>query len=58
MNVISGTGSASQHSVGIYLDGNTDGVVATNNMIKNVGSDAIEVHGLNHPLISLEQAAH
>ena len=45
MNFIDGTGSASQHSVGIYLDDNANGVTVQGNIIRNVGSDAIQVHG-------------
>ncbi len=45
MNFINGTGSASQHSVGIYLDDNTNGVTATGNIVTGIGSDGFEIHG-------------
>ena len=45
MNFIQGTGNTSQHSVGLYLDDNTSGVTATNNIVVGSGSDAFEIHG-------------
>jgi len=45
MNFIDGTGPASQHSVGIYLDDNTNDVSVEANIVRNVGSDAVQIHG-------------
>jgi len=45
MNFIDGTGSARQHSVGIYLDDNTNDVSVEANYVRNVGSDAVQIHG-------------
>jgi len=45
MNFIDGTGQASQHSVGIYLDDNTNDVTVEGNIVRNVGSDAVQIHG-------------
>jgi len=45
MNFIDGTGPASQHSVGIYLDDNTNDVSVEGNIVRDVGSDAVQVHG-------------
>jgi len=45
MNFVNGTGSADQHSVGIYLDDNTNGVTATGNIVTGIGSDGFEIHG-------------
>ena len=44
-NVIDGVGSQNRHNVGIYLDDSTSGAVVTHNLIRRVGSDAVQIHG-------------
>ena len=44
-NLVDGAGRADQHSVGIYLDDNTSGVAVQGNILRNVGSDAVQIHG-------------
>jgi parallel beta-helix repeat protein len=44
-NWIDGTGSAHAHSVGIYLDDSTNGVTVRGNVIRNIGSDGVQIHG-------------
>ena len=45
MNFVNGTGSATQHSIGIYLDDNANGVNVTNNIVTGIGSDGFQIHG-------------
>ncbi len=52
MNLIDGTGRADQHSVGIYLDDNANGVTVKGNIVRNVGSDAVEIHGGSNNKVS------
>ena len=44
-NLVDGSGPASQHSVGLYLDDSTNGVSVTGNIVRNPGSDALQIHG-------------
>lgn len=44
-NVIDGVGTGNHHNVGIYLDDSTSGAVVTHNLIRRVGSDAVQIHG-------------
>ncbi len=44
-NWIDGTGAPDRHSVGIYLDDSVSGVRVTGNVVRNVGSDAVQIHG-------------
>lgn len=45
MNFIDGTRPANQHSVGVYLDDNTNDVSVEANIARGVGSDAVQIHG-------------
>jgi len=44
-NFVDGTGSIHRHSVGIYLDDSTSGVRVIGNIVRHVGSDAVQFHG-------------
>ena len=44
-NVVDRVGSTDQHSVGIYLDDSTNGALVTHNVVRGVGSDAVQIHG-------------
>jgi parallel beta-helix repeat protein len=44
-NFVDGTGPSHGHSVGIYLDDSTSGVKVFGNIVRNVGSDAVQFHG-------------
>lgn len=44
-NIIDGVGSSKHHNVGVYLDDSTSDVSVVQNLIRNVGSDAIQIHG-------------
>ncbi len=46
-NVGAGDGGsgAGRHSVGIYLDDSTNGALVTRNLVRRVGSDAVQIHG-------------
>ncbi len=44
-NLVDGSGRADQHSVGIYLDDSTNGVSVAGNIVRNAGSDALQIHG-------------
>jgi parallel beta-helix repeat protein len=44
-NVIDKVGSPQHHSVGIYLDDSTGGTLVSGNVVRNPGSDAIQIHG-------------
>ncbi len=48
MNFIDGTGRADRHSVGVYLDDNANGVRVQDNVIRNIGSDGVQIHGGNN----------
>ena len=50
-NLIDGTGRSDRHAVGIYLDDSSSGVDVLNNLVRNIGSDAVEIHGGNDNLI-------
>ena len=45
MNFVQGVGQSSQHSVGIYLDDNANGVSVTGNIVIGAGSDGFQIHG-------------
>lgn len=45
MNFVQGVGRADQHSVGIYLDDNVNGVSVTGNIVIGAGSDGFQIHG-------------
>ena len=45
MNFVQGVGRSDQHSVGIYLDDNVNGVSVTGNIVIGAGSDGFQVHG-------------
>ncbi len=44
-NVIDGVGGPDRHSVGIYLDDSTSGAIVASNLLRGIGSDAMEIHG-------------
>lgn len=44
-NLVDGTGGARDHSIGIYLDDSTSGVEVTGNVLRNLGTHAVQVHG-------------
>jgi parallel beta-helix repeat protein len=44
-NYIDGTGPTSAHIVGIYLDDYTSGVTVDNNILRNIGTHGLEIHG-------------
>lgn len=44
-NVIDGFGSPGHHNVGIYLDDSTSGSTVIGNLVRGVGSDAVQIHG-------------
>ncbi len=44
-NVIDGFGSPGHHNVGIYLDDSTNGATVIGNLVRGVGSDAVQIHG-------------
>ena len=41
-----------RHNVGIYLDDSTNGAVVVGNVIRNAGSDAVQIHGGSGNLIA------
>ncbi len=41
-----------RHNVGIYLDDSTSGAVVVGNVVRNAGSDAVEIHGGSGNLIA------
>jgi parallel beta-helix repeat protein len=43
-NYISGSGTAGNHVVGIYLDDYADGVTITNNIVSGVSMHAVQIH--------------
>ena len=44
-NVIDGVGSAGYHTIGVYLDDSTSGVLVTGNLIRRPGKYAVQIHG-------------
>ena len=44
-NIVDGVGSPARHNVGIYLDDSSNGAMVTGNLVRRVGSDAVEIHG-------------
>ncbi len=44
-NLVDDTGGARDHSIGIYLDDSTSGVEVTGNVLRNLGTHAVQVHG-------------
>lgn len=50
-NVIDGFGSPGNHNVGIYLDDSTNGATVVGNLVRSVGSDAVQIHGGQDNLI-------
>jgi parallel beta-helix repeat protein len=44
-NVIDGVGAPGRHNVGIYLDDSTGGAIVTGNLVRRIGSDAVQIHG-------------
>ncbi len=44
-NLIDDIGSGSHHTVGIYLDDSTSGVVVAGNILRNTGTYAVQIHG-------------
>lgn len=44
-NVIDGFGSSGNHNVGIYLDDSTSGAMVVGNLVRAIGSDAVQIHG-------------
>jgi hypothetical protein len=50
-NEIDRVGAGGQHAVGIYLDDSTSGAVVTRNVVRGLGSDALEIHGGSDNLI-------
>ena len=45
-NLVDGTGaSGSAHTIGIYLDDSTSGVTVQNNIVRNIGTHGVEIHG-------------
>lgn len=50
-NVVDGVGSGGEHDVGIYLDDSTNGAVVTRNLVRRVGSYAVQIHGGSDNLI-------
>ena len=51
-NVVSDVGTPDHHAVGIYLDDSTSGVVVSQNLVRGVGSDAVQIHGGRDNIIS------
>ncbi len=45
MNFINNYGSAAQHSIGIYLDDNTNDATVTGNIVTGTGAFGVQVHG-------------
>lgn len=41
-----------RHNVGIYLDDSTSGAVVVGNVVRNAGSDAVEIHGGSGNLVA------
>ena len=41
-----------RHNVGIYLDDSTSGAVVVGNVVRNAGSDAVQIHGGSDNLIA------
>lgn len=50
-NIIDGVGSSPHHSVGIYLDDSTSSATVIRNLVRNIGSDAIQIHGGSNNII-------
>lgn len=50
-NWVDGVGGPGRHNVGIYLDDSVSGVTVTRNVVRNVGSDAVQIHGGSDNLI-------
>jgi len=44
-NLIEYSGSPLVHSVGVYLDDSTSGATVTGNILRDMGSDSIQIHG-------------
>ncbi len=45
-NLIDGTGAGDEaHTIGIYLDDSTSGVLVQNNVVRNIGTHAVQIHG-------------
>ena len=55
-NWVDGVGTpdpdSQRHNVGIYLDDSTSGAVLVGNVIRNVGSDAVQIHGGSGNLVA------
>lgn len=55
-NWVDGVGSpdpdGQRHNVGIYLDDSTSGAVVVGNVVRNAGSDAVQIHGGSDNLVA------
>jgi len=51
-NWIDLTGGPDRHSVGIYLDDSISGVRVSGNVVRNAGSDAVQIHGGSHNVVT------
>jgi len=50
-NLIDNTGAADQHTIGIYLDDSTSGVDVSANIVRNIGTHGMQIHGGDNNLI-------
>lgn len=44
-NLIDNTGAADQHTIGIYLDDSTSGVDVPGNIVREIGTHGVQIHG-------------
>ena len=44
-NLVDGTGAADQHTIGIYLDDSTSGADVSGNLLRNIGTHGVQIHG-------------
>ena len=44
-NMVDGSGPATAHGVGIYLDDSTSGAAVYGNIVRHAGSDGLQIHG-------------
>jgi len=44
-NLVDDTGAADQHTIGIYLDDSSSGVDVSKNIVRNIGTHGVQLHG-------------
>lgn len=50
-NLVDDTGAASDHTIGIYLDDSTSGVAVTGNILRNIGTHGVQIHGGDNNIV-------